>query len=420
MVRPGALARAADGTLAVVDHGAGLVYTLSPDGTWAVRAGTTSATVGGSGNLQDLALNQPASARFDALGRLWVAEEGSNQVRRFEGKTVVTVAGSVAGFRGNGGPAKDALFARVSGLEIDGDDVYVSDSGNGQLRKIGADGVVTRVIGHGDPQRADTTCADDLTPEQRIPADAYCYIGRPVVKGPDGLLYWANRGRQILRLNKQGSVELIAGKPAPAHVDTANVDLGVYTAPVEGQDPRTVTLLQVKDLAFSPDGKLYYTQLAGLQVHRIEGLDGPHPTVHVVAGISIATMIGLQKATPVGDGPDATQVGLCLPTGLCFDKAGNLYVGEVGTVGVPLFVALTGEHLSATTDILPTSYARVRKIAPDGQITTIAGPGGRFFTDPHADDALVVPAGLAIAPDGRLAICDAGANHIAILPAGSY
>jgi DNA-binding beta-propeller fold protein YncE len=55
-----------------------------------------------------------------------------------------------------------------------------------------------------------------------------------------------------------------------------------------------------------------------------------------------------------------------------------------------------------------------------GTITTICGPEGKWFTNPDAEDALVVPTSVAIAPDGRLVIVDTGANLVRVLPAGSY
>jgi hypothetical protein len=70
--------------------------------------------------------------------------------------------------------------------------------------------------------------------------------------------------------------------------------------------------------------------------------------------------------------------------------------------------------------VLPGLPPRIRRIAPDGTITTIAGPGGKFFPDPTAEDALYVPTSLVVTPDGRLVITDIGSNLVRILPAGSY
>ena len=109
-----------------------------------------------------------------------------------------------------------------------------------------------------------------------------------------------------------------------------------------------------------------------------------------------------------------------VPGGIALDAAGNVYVGELGTVALSLFTAIDVDLLASLTRAVTAVPARVRRIAPDGTITTIAGPGTRFFPDPYGDDALELPAGLAIAADGRLAIVDAGANLLRILPAGSF
>jgi len=70
--------------------------------------------------------------------------------------------------------------------------------------------------------------------------------------------------------------------------------------------------------------------------------------------------------------------------------------------------------------VLPGRPPRVRKITPEGIITTVAGPGSKFFPQADGEDALYIPAGIAITPDGRLVFTDIGANLVRILPAGSY
>jgi hypothetical protein len=109
-----------------------------------------------------------------------------------------------------------------------------------------------------------------------------------------------------------------------------------------------------------------------------------------------------------------------LPTGLTFDQAGNLYVAEAGTVNVGALGSVFGGRFPLDPAMLPQAPARVRRIGPDGKMTTIAGPGGKFFKDPKAPDALAMPTSLAIDSQGRLVITDSGANLIRILPAGSY
>ena len=124
------------------------------------------------------------------------------------------------------------------------------------------------------------------------------------------------------------------------------------------------------------------------------------------------------------DGVPATQCSLVLPTGVAFDAAGNMYISEAGTIHVGTMPALGGDGgIGQTiTDALglPRAAGRIRKVTPDGKITTVAGRGSRFFPDDGGDNALILPMALTIAPDGRMAIADLGANIIRILPAGSY
>lgn len=60
--------------------------------------------------------------------------------------------------------------------------------------------------------------------------------------------------------------------------------------------------------------------------------------------------------------------------------------------------------------------ASIVKVAPDGLVTVIAGPGGRVKADPEAEDALVLPFGILLDPSGRLVVVDAGQNRVEAIP----
>ncbi|HEU4478998.1 MAG TPA: hypothetical protein VFR80_10800, partial [Pyrinomonadaceae bacterium] len=58
-------------------------------------------------------------------------------------------------------------------------------------------------------------------------------------------------------------------------------------------------------------------------------------------------------------------------------------------------------------------YNRIQKIAPDGNVTTIAGGAREGFGDGVGSKALFnSPSAIAIAPDGNLIIADTGNNRI--------
>ncbi len=106
----------------------------------------------------------------------------------------------------------------------------------------------------------------------------------------------------------------------------------------------------------------------------------------------IITVAGTGAAVDTGDGGPASAAGIYGPASLTFDLQGNLYVGDGGL-----------------------SLPRVRKITPDGIITTVAGTGisgysgdGGLATDAQLRNAQ----GLAVDASGNLYIADAHDNRI--------
>lgn len=93
--------------------------------------------------------NRPMQIAFNSKGYLFVADSGNHAIRRISPQGVVdTFAGC---FKGNrDGIGKQARFDNPTGLVIDSkDNVYVSDIGNYNIRKITPDGKVTTYAGSG-------------------------------------------------------------------------------------------------------------------------------------------------------------------------------------------------------------------------------------------------------------------------------
>jgi uncharacterized protein (TIGR03437 family) len=110
--------------------------------------------------------------------------------------------------------------------------------------------------------------------------------------------------------------------------------------------------------------------------------------VRKVSGKIITTLAGTGNAGFTGEGGPAASARLNSPGGLAVDSTGNVYVAD-------------------------TLNDRVRRIAPDGTITTVAGAGLRGFSGdngPATRAALNTPRGLAVDKAGNLLIADWG-NH---------
>lgn len=110
--------------------------------------------------------------------------------------------------------------------------------------------------------------------------------------------------------------------------------------------------------------------------------------------MAVSTIAGTGVAGSSSDGVAAIGAALNLPKGLTADKAGNVYVVEEG-----------GHH--------------VRRIAPDGTITTVAGTGQKGYSGeggPATQAYLNAPRAVAIDASGNLIIADTLNMAIRVVP----
>jgi RHS repeat-associated protein len=130
--------------------------------------------------------------------------------------------------------------------------------------------------------------------------------------------------------------------------------------------------------AAGPDGSLYIADTINNRVRRV----APDGTITTVAGTGVAGF--------AGDGALATQALLFNPTGLALGPDGSLYISD-------------------------TLNERVRRVAPDGTITTVAGTGAAAYGGDGgaaSQAQLWEPEGLAVGPDGSLFIADTVNNRV--------
>ena len=144
----------------------------------------------------------------------------------------------------------------------------------------------------------------------------------------------------------------------------------------DGGPAAAAQLRAPRHLAFGPDGSLYVADGGNNVVRRI----APDGTITTVAGNG--------TAGSSGDGGPATAAQIDTPHAVAVDGAGVLYVAD-------------------------SASSRVRRVTPDGIITTVAGTGVDGFSGdggPGSSAMLRNPKGLKVGPDGALYISD-GLNH---------
>jgi sugar lactone lactonase YvrE len=168
-------------------------------------------------------------------------------------------------------------------------------------------------------------------------------------------------------------------------------------------------------LAIGPDGNFYVSSVGQEKILKVT----PGGTITAYAGSGAAAN---------ADG-DATSASFLNPTGLAFDRAGNLYVAELGggirkitpAGDVTTLPGTSGFYVySLVADDAGAVYAAaitdetIRKILPDGTVSIFAGSSGSIGSvdGPAATARFNSPVGLALGRDGALYVSDYGGHKI--------
>ena len=180
---PFGVASAADGTIYVADGvGAHRIYRITTAGVATILAGSEDGFADGRG--EDARFSTPSGLTLDGEGNLYVADTGNDAIRRISPDgTVSTVAGSDAGLNGPVGIAVDARGRLI-----------VADTYNDRIVAIEHDGTVTPLAGAGSPGFEDGAHAMFHTPcGVAVDASGKVYVadtgnGALRVITPDGIV----------------------------------------------------------------------------------------------------------------------------------------------------------------------------------------------------------------------------------------
>jgi hypothetical protein len=290
----------------------------------------------------------PQDVFVDGTGNLYIAE--CNEIRKVDPKTgiMTSVAGRDQGFdfSGDGGPATQASFKTPGSVWIDkAGNIYILDANNFRVRKVDAGtGIITTVAGNGK---------QDFSGDGGPATQAS--IGRAASLAVDesGNIFIADQVNHRIR-----------------KVDTATGRISTFLGggPANGALAAVARFSNMQDMFVDSRKNVYIVDGAENRVWKADAATG-----------LLAIVAGNGKAGYSGDGGLATEASLNSPRGVAVDNDGNVYIGD-------------------------TFNNRVRKVDASGRITTFAGghptSGERATLRPVSADGGPATAAMLIAPHG--------------------
>jgi ABC-type branched-subunit amino acid transport system substrate-binding protein/sugar lactone lactonase YvrE len=275
-----------------------------------------------------------------------------------QGVTVSTLAGD--GHRGyRDGPAAQARFSWLGGVAVGSQgDIYVVELLGNRVRRITSDGTVSTLAGTGAPGYADG------------PGSTAQFSGPESLEVDDrGNVYVADTSNHRIRvIRPDGMVSTLAGDGEAGYRDgpAAQAQFNMPT-----------------DVAVDTAGVVYVADRGNNRIRAIS----PEGMVSTLAG---------SGERGFKDGPP-DQAQFDGPFGMTVDVGGNVYIAD----GV--WMERRGNNA-------------VRRIAPDGTVTTLAGTGRPGLADgPTAEASLYWPEDVAVDEVGNVYVAESSTGRIRVI-----
>lgn len=351
-----------NGSLLVSEHHSNLIKKISfgIDTTFTVFAGREHTNYF-DGPGVSAAFNQILGLAADSLGNIFVADDHNHKIRKIAPTQMVsTFAGSGQGYQD--GIGVDAMFNHPRGLSIDSlGNLYMGEYSNSVIRKVSTttDSVTTLVSSTSNYYDG----PDSL---------AIFYHPRNTAVDALGNVYVADEMNHIIRkITPDGTTTTLAGNGTAGSNGTETVSAS------------NARFNYPKAVAIDLEGNILVADGHNQQIRKIVFSNTEDTLVTVVAGY--------HHSGYLVDGA-ALDAQFNMPNGLAVDSSGNIYVAD-------------------------QSSSTIRKITPAGVVSTFAGKknhshdnyyfGQAGYLDGEASEAMFnYPSDIAIDKNGNLYVAD--------------
>ncbi len=311
-----------------------------------------------------LPLYNPVDVTAGSNGSHYIVDRNQNIVLRHNANgTLDVVAGmqNNSGYNGDGITATAALLSNPMAVAVGPDgSLYIADSGNRRIRRVGPDGIISTVAGSGNYGTSYSGDRATQTQFQWLTDIAF---------GPDGLLYFADGDNNQIGRIGGGLIDIVVAGSGGG---------GSLSRPQLTSIPAVeANLAYPSSIAFGGDGSLYVTSSYNNQVLRIT----PSGSVTVVAGNG--------SYGSAGDGGPAVDATLSNPQGLALSPDGSFYIAD-------------------------TDSNRIRFVGRNGIISTVVGSSYGYSGDggPASAAQISYPRGLLLTDQGALIFADSDNRRV--------
>lgn len=312
---------------------------------------------------------------------------------------VTTIAGDGMASFANG-PNLTAEFRAPLDLVITADGIiYVSDAINHRIRKI-EQGQVSTFVGTGveDTTSGNSTIAGFAFPSY-LTLDAMNNLYTLDVQDP-----------RVRKISPDGFVSVVAGNGVNGFAD--------------GRADTSQFGIECSGIARDGEGNIYVLDWRNRRIRKISATG------------AVTTLAGNGKTGFVNGAPESAEFSN--PSGLAIDKDGNLFIGDQncirkitpdgmvstfsgnhsiigykdGEPGEALFFSINDIAIDEQGNIYASDEDRIRKITPQGVVSTVAGSTAGYQDGDAATAKFNDPVGLALDGHGNIYVADDHNNRI--------